>query len=101
MPIRAEPLWQPFPGAPSRMPTQAPDVRDAADLRGAARQRLLWSYGIGDAGTGMTASLIGSYLFVFYTSAAGLPSWLRADSKSQQGLAAGWRLAIASSAVMS
>jgi len=31
------------------------------------------SYGLGDAGTGMAASLIGFYLFVFYTSAAGLP----------------------------
>ncbi|MBM5818097.1 MAG: MFS transporter, partial [Cyanobacteria bacterium K_Offshore_surface_m2_239] len=30
------------------------------------------SYGLGDAGTGMAASLIGFYLFVFYTSAAGL-----------------------------
>ena len=31
------------------------------------------SYGFGDAGTGMAASLIGFYLFVFYTAAAGLP----------------------------
>jgi len=51
-------------------------VTDAADLRGRARQRLLWSYGLGDAGTGMSASLIGFYLFVFYTSAAGLPPWM-------------------------
>jgi GPH family glycoside/pentoside/hexuronide:cation symporter len=49
---------------------------DAAELRGSARQRLLWSYGLGDAGTGMAASLIGFYLFVFYTSAAGLPPWM-------------------------
>jgi GPH family glycoside/pentoside/hexuronide:cation symporter len=34
------------------------------------------SYGLGDAGTGMAASLIGFYLFVFYTSAAGLPPWM-------------------------
>ncbi|MEX1317574.1 MAG: MFS transporter [Synechococcaceae cyanobacterium] len=61
---------------PRRMPSQAPPVRDAADLRGVARQRLLWSYGLGDAGTGMAASLIGFYLFVFYTSAAGLPAWM-------------------------
>jgi GPH family glycoside/pentoside/hexuronide:cation symporter len=58
------------------MPSQANPVRDAADLRGAARQRLLWSYGLGDAGTGMVASLIGFYLFVFYTSTAGLPAWM-------------------------
>ena len=31
------------------------------------------SYGFGDAGTGMAASLIGFYLFLFYTAAAGLP----------------------------
>jgi GPH family glycoside/pentoside/hexuronide:cation symporter len=49
---------------------------DAVNLRGASRQRLLWAYGLGDAGTGMAASLIGFYLFIFYTSAAGLPPWL-------------------------
>jgi len=49
---------------------------DASDLRGFRRQRLLWSYGLGDAGTGMAASLIGFYLFIFYTSAAGLPPWM-------------------------
>jgi GPH family glycoside/pentoside/hexuronide:cation symporter len=54
----------------------ATPVTDAADLRGRDRQRLLWSYGLGDAGTGMSASLIGFYLFVFYTSAAGLPPWM-------------------------
>ncbi len=50
-------------------------VRDAADLRGGARQRLLWSYGLGDVGTGMGAALIGFYLLRFYV-AAGLPPWL-------------------------
>ena len=50
-------------------------VRDAAELRGAARQRLLWSYGLGDVGTGMGAALIGFYLLRFYV-AAGLPPWL-------------------------
>ncbi|MFN9629918.1 MAG: MFS transporter [Cyanobacteriota bacterium] len=34
------------------------------------------SYGFGDAGTGMAAGLIGFYLFLFYTSAAGLPPWM-------------------------
>ena len=48
---------------------------DAADLRGPARQRLLWAYGLGDVGTGMGASLIGFYLLRFYV-AAGLPPWL-------------------------
>jgi GPH family glycoside/pentoside/hexuronide:cation symporter len=48
---------------------------DAADLRGARRQRLLWAYGLGDVGTGMGAALIGFYLLRFYV-AAGLPPWL-------------------------
>ena len=51
------------------------EVRDAADLRGSQRQRLLWSYGLGDVGTGMGAALIGFYLLRFYV-AAGLPPWL-------------------------
>ncbi|WP_370561513.1 MFS transporter [Cyanobium sp. NS01] len=64
--------------APTASEAPAPPVplTDAADLRGAARQRLLWAYGLGDAGTGMAASLIGFYLFIFYTAAAGLPSWM-------------------------
>ena len=49
---------------------------DAASLRGLARLRLLVAYGLGDAGTGMAASLIGFYLFIFYTAAAGLPAWM-------------------------
>jgi len=67
----------PVEAASSAVP-QAPatPISDAADLRGGARQRLLWAYGLGDAGTGMSASLIGFYLFVFYTSAAGLPPWM-------------------------
>ena len=53
----------------------AAEILDAADLRGAARQRLLWAYGLGDVGTGMGAALIGFYLLRFYV-AAGLPPWL-------------------------
>jgi GPH family glycoside/pentoside/hexuronide:cation symporter len=53
----------------------ASKVRDAADLRGRGRNRLLWSYGLGDVGTGMGAALIGFYLLRFYV-AAGLPPWL-------------------------
>ena len=49
---------------------------DADSLRGASRLRLLVAYGLGDAGTGMAASLIGFYLFIFYTAAAGLPAWM-------------------------
>ena len=42
----------------------------------AARRRLLWSYGLGDIGTGMAATQLGFYLFVFYTGVAGLPAWM-------------------------
>ncbi len=63
----------PLPAVPSEAPA-APF--DAASLRGASRLRLLVAYGLGDAGTGMAASLIGFYLFIFYTAAAGLPAWM-------------------------
>ncbi|MFQ6537935.1 MULTISPECIES: MFS transporter [Aphanothece] len=59
----------------SDAPPAGAATRDAADLRGQARQRLLWAYGLGDVGTGMGASLIGFYLLRFYV-AAGLPPWL-------------------------
>ena len=42
----------------------------------AARRRLLWSYGLGDIGTGMAATQLGFYLFVFYTGVVGLPAWM-------------------------
>ncbi|MFM1812877.1 MAG: Na+/galactoside symporter [Cyanobacteriota bacterium] len=51
------------------------ELFDAADLRGGARRRLLWAYGLGDVGTGMGAALIGFYLLRFYV-AAGLPPWM-------------------------
>ena len=71
---QARPGW-------GQAPAAAPLATDAADLRGGARARLLWSYGMGDVGTGMGAALIGFYLMLFYT-AAGLPPW-------QAGLAYG------------
>ena len=49
---------------------------DLADVRPGQQLRLFWGYGMGDAGTGMAASLIGFYLFIFYTAAAGLPNWM-------------------------
>lgn len=49
---------------------------DIAAASGALRRRTLLAYGIGDAGTGMAAGLVGFYLFVFYTAIAGLPAWL-------------------------
>ncbi len=55
--------------------SSAPEGTSPALLPGGER-RLMVSYGLGDAGTGMAASLIGFYLFVFYTSAAGLPPWM-------------------------
>ena len=50
--------------------------KDASELAPSRQRRLLVSYGLGDAGTGMAASLIGFYLFIFYTAAAGLPAWM-------------------------
>ena len=50
--------------------------KDASELAPSRQLRLLLSYGLGDAGTGMAASLIGFYLFIFYTAAAGLPAWM-------------------------
>jgi len=49
---------------------------DIAKGPAALRRRTLMAYGIGDMGTGMAASLVGFYLFVFYTSVASLPAWL-------------------------
>jgi GPH family glycoside/pentoside/hexuronide:cation symporter len=72
------PVTGPGKAAAVSQPDTAPatPATDAADLAPGGRQRLLWAYGLGDAGTGMAASLIGFYLFVFYTSAAGLPAWM-------------------------
>ena len=59
-------------------PPQSPltDGGGSPILLAGGQRRLMLSYGLGDAGTGMAASLIGFYLFVFYTSAAGLPPWM-------------------------
>ncbi|MCP9851125.1 MFS transporter [Cyanobium sp. Morenito 9A2] len=37
---------------------------------------MVWAYGFGDGGTGLAATLLGFYLFVFYTAIAGLPAWM-------------------------
>ena len=65
----------------SPAPPLAPGPLDPATLNPepfspAAERRLLLTYGAGDVGTGMAASLIGFYLFIFYTSAVGLPPWM-------------------------
>ena len=71
---------QPSLSLPSATAAEAPPAplrrSDPDLLPPAERRRLLLSYGLGDAGTGMAASLIGFYLFIFYTSAAGLPAWM-------------------------
>jgi len=69
------PVTGPSQAAAVPQPPGAPPS-DAAALGSGGQRRLLWAYGMGDAGTGMAASLIGFYLFVFYTSAAGLPAWM-------------------------
>ena len=78
----------PSPSSPSQAPDtpqptpQAgasqtePVFRDPADQPTGRRNRMLLAYGFGDAGTGMAASLIGFYLFIFYTKAAGLAPWM-------------------------
>lgn len=64
------------------MPVDAPvtaaatAARDAASLPGPERRRLLWAYGLGDAGTGLAATQLGFYLFPFFTCAAGLPAFI-------------------------
>lgn len=49
---------------------------DLMALPAALRRRTVLAYGLGDAGTGLAAALIGFYLFVFYTQIAGPPPWL-------------------------
>ncbi len=41
-----------------------------------ARRRLMVSYGLGDAGTGLAATQLGFYLFPFFTGVAGLPAFI-------------------------
>ena len=75
----AYPRPQPLSSSPAPASETAPSTLRPTDpdlLPKAQRRRLLLSYGLGDAGTGMAASLIGFYLFIFYTSAAGLPAWM-------------------------
>jgi glycoside/pentoside/hexuronide:cation symporter, GPH family len=58
-------------------PNAAPMIAaEEPGLGRAARRRLLWSYGLGDIGTGMAATQLGFYLFVFYTGVVGLPAWM-------------------------
>ena len=45
-------------------------------LSGWRRSRLMLSYGIGDAGTGLAAGQLGFFLFPFFTCAAGLPAFI-------------------------
>jgi GPH family glycoside/pentoside/hexuronide:cation symporter len=66
-------LTPPRSTQPTDPPGREPEVIEPGLASPGAQRRLMISYGFGDAGTGMAASLIGFYLFVFYTSAAGLP----------------------------
>ncbi len=61
------------PASDAHASDDASDAIEPALASPGARRRLMLSYGFGDAGTGMAASLIGFYLFVFYTSAGGMP----------------------------
>jgi GPH family glycoside/pentoside/hexuronide:cation symporter len=78
--VRTAPLDQPptlsgqeTPAGTTPSDPGSPQAVDLLDGNPALERRLLWSYGLGDVGTGMAATLIGFYLFVFYTSAAHLP----------------------------
>ena len=57
------------PANPLRSPSSP-----SPELRGGSRRRLMVGYGLGDAGTGLAASQLGFYLFVFFTCTAGLPA---------------------------
>ncbi len=46
----------------------------SSPLKKGARRRLMLSYGLGDAGTGLAATQLGFYLFPFFTGIAGLPA---------------------------
>ena len=73
LPHRVSPTPSPASPAGPTEPHADPCWLDPADQPAGRRNRMLVAYGLGDAGTGMAASLIGFYLFVFYTKAAGLP----------------------------
>ncbi len=45
-------------------------------FQGGSRRRLMISYGLGDAGTGLAATQLGFYLFPFFTGTAGLPAFI-------------------------
>ena len=64
----------PLPSADEQGPVA--EARDPSLAPSGVQRRLMIAYGFGDAGTGMAAGLIGFYLFVFYTSAAGLAPWM-------------------------
>ena len=76
LPHRVSPTSSPASPAGRPEPHTDPRLLDPADQPAGRRNRMLVAYGLGDAGTGMAASLIGFYLFVFYTKAAGLPPWM-------------------------
>ncbi|MEB3255408.1 MAG: MFS transporter [Synechococcaceae cyanobacterium] len=76
LPHRVSPTPSPAPPAPRPEPQADPCGLDPADQPAGRRNRMLLAYGLGDAGTGMAASLIGFYLFIFYTKAAGLAPWM-------------------------
>ncbi len=51
-------------------------LKDSKLSQGASRRRLMVSFGLGDAGTGLAATQLGFYLFPFFTGTAGLPAFI-------------------------
>ena len=54
--------------------TPLPSLNQTKPLTKGTRRRLMVSYGLGDAGTGLAATQLGFYLFPFFTDKAGLPA---------------------------
>ncbi|WP_414153510.1 MFS transporter [Prochlorococcus sp. MIT 1307] len=51
-------------------------MKNSKTIERGYRQRLMFSYGLGDAGTGLAAAQLGFYLLPFFTCAASLPVWV-------------------------
>ena len=58
------------------MPSHLNSLTKSKQLNKGSRRRLMLSYGLGDAGTGLVATQLGFYLFPFFTCAAGIPAFI-------------------------
>ncbi len=51
-------------------------MTQSISIKNGSRRRLMFFYGLGDAGTGLAATQLGFYLFPFFTGPAGLPPFI-------------------------